>query len=229
MLSSGAQRLASLYGVRPGKTAVVATVGDRGLEAALALHAAGVAITAVADARPDGADEDLASRLEWEGIRHLPGTAVVRAFGRKQVKGVVVADLGPDGKPDPDTERGVDCDLVAVSGGAVPATSLLLQAGAKARWDSGAGAYVPDQTPEGIYAAGAVAGHESTAAQAAGLGRGRRRRGRAVAGARRPRGPLAPGGRPLGARRRPGRRPPGRAPVGRRARTASASPASART
>ena len=54
MLSSGAQRLASLYGVRPGKAAVVATVSDRGLEAALALHAAGVAITAVADARPTG-------------------------------------------------------------------------------------------------------------------------------------------------------------------------------
>ncbi len=166
MLSSGAQRLASLYGVRPGKTAVVATVGDRGLEAALALHAAGVAIAAVADARPDGADEDLTSRLEWEGIRHLPGTAVVQAFGRKEVKGVVVADLGPDGKPDQDTERGVDCDLVAVSGGTVPATSLLLQAGAKSRWDSDANAYVPDQTPEGIYTAGAVAGHESTAAQA---------------------------------------------------------------
>ena len=48
----------------------------------------------------------------------------------------------------------------------MPATSLLLQAGAKARWDSGAGAYVPDRTPEGIYAAGAVAGHESSAAQA---------------------------------------------------------------
>ena len=166
MLSSGAQRLASLYGVRPGSAAVVATVGDRGLEAALALHAAGVAIRAVADARPDGASEELATRLEWEGITHLTGTAVVRAFGRKQVKGVVVAPLDGDGRPDPDSERGLDCDLVAVSGGTVPATSLLLQAGAKARWDSGAGAYVPDRTPEGIYAAGAVAGHESSASQA---------------------------------------------------------------
>ncbi len=166
MLSSGAQRLASLYGVRPGSAAVVATVGDRGLEAALALHAAGVAIRAVADARPDGASEELATRLEWEGITHMTGTAVVRAFGRKQVKGVVVAPLDGDGRPDPDSERGLDCDLVAVSGGTVPATSLLLQAGAKARWDSGAGAYVPDRTPEGIYAAGAVAGHESSASQA---------------------------------------------------------------
>ena len=161
MLCSGAERLAALYGVRPGKAAVVATVGDRGLESALALKAAGIEIVAIADARPEGAaDPELTSRFEWEGIRHLRGTAVVRAFGRKQVKGVVVADLGPDGRPAEDSERGLDCDLVAVSGGTVPATSLLLQAGAKADWNESAGAYVPRATPEGIYAAGAVAGDD---------------------------------------------------------------------
>jgi sarcosine oxidase, subunit alpha len=163
MLSSGAERLATLYGVRPGRSAVVATTGDRGIEAAMTLKQAGVEIAAVVDARPaTGSTEgELASRLDWEGVRYLRGAAVVRAFGRKQVKGVVVADLGEDGKPREDTERGIDCDLVAVSGGTVPATSLLLQAGAKARWSDDAGAYVPGDTPEGIYAAGAVAGHEA--------------------------------------------------------------------
>src|SRR5262249_40586387 len=38
MLCSGAERLATLYGVRPGRTAVVATTADRGLQSALALH-----------------------------------------------------------------------------------------------------------------------------------------------------------------------------------------------
>ena len=162
MLSSGAERLATLYGVRPGKTAVIATTGDRGLEAALALKKAGVDIAAVVDARPAPASSegDLASRLDWEGVRYLPGSAVVRAYGRKQVKGVVVTELGEDGRPRDEGKRGIDCDLVAVSGGTVPATSLLLQAGAKARWSDEAGAYVPGETPEGIYAAGAVAGHE---------------------------------------------------------------------
>ena len=73
MLCSGAERLASLYGVRPGKTAVVATIGDRGLEAALALHAAGVAIAAVVDARPDGADEELTARLDGRASATCPG------------------------------------------------------------------------------------------------------------------------------------------------------------
>ena len=41
MLCSGAERLANLYGVRPGGAAVIATTGDRGLESALALRDAG--------------------------------------------------------------------------------------------------------------------------------------------------------------------------------------------
>jgi sarcosine oxidase, subunit alpha len=76
------------------------------------------------------------------------------------VRGGVVAQLGADGKPDPETERGIDCDLLAVSGGSVPATSLLLQAGAKARWDEGAGTFLPASAPAGIHPAGAVAGHQ---------------------------------------------------------------------
>ena len=53
MLSGGARRLAALYAVKPGDTAVVATTGDRGLDAALALQDAGVRVVAVADLRPD--------------------------------------------------------------------------------------------------------------------------------------------------------------------------------
>jgi sarcosine oxidase, subunit alpha len=170
MLCSGAERLASLYGVRPGRRAVVATTTDRGLESALALHGHGVAIAAVADARPDGADEDLVKRLEREGVELLRGTVLVRAFGRKKVKGAVVATLGGDGRPDSATDRGIDCDLVAVSGGRVPSGSLLLQAGAKAQWDADVGAYVPGETPPGVYPAGDVARHSSPAdAEASGL------------------------------------------------------------
>ncbi|MGH2985593.1 MAG: 2Fe-2S iron-sulfur cluster-binding protein [Solirubrobacterales bacterium] len=162
MLCSGAHRLASLYRVRPGEAAVVATTADHGLEAALALREAGVAIVGIADARPSGADEELSARVESAGIPLLRGSAVVRALGRRQVRGAVVAELDEAGRWIPDTERGINCDLVAVSGGTVPATSLLLQAGAKARWDQAAGAYLPDGSPPGIHAAGAVAGHGSS-------------------------------------------------------------------
>jgi sarcosine oxidase, subunit alpha len=160
MLCSGAERLASLYGVRPGNTAVIATTNDRGLESALALHGAGIAIAGIIDSRPEGAaDEELADGLKQAGISHLPASALVHAFGRKRVRGVVIASLDDSGRPLRDSERGLDCDLVAVSGGSVPATSLLLQAGAKARWDETRGAYLPDAMPPNIQVAGAVAGH----------------------------------------------------------------------
>ena len=169
MLCSGAERLAALYGVRPGEVAVVATTADRGVESALALRDAGVTIAAVADARPGGPSEELAARLAAGGVELLRGKAVVRAFGRGRVKGAVVADLDEGGRWIEDTERGIDCDLVAVSGGTVPATSLLLQAGAKARWDDASQTYLPEEPPSGIRAAGAVAGHPGReAAQASG-------------------------------------------------------------
>ena len=131
------------------------------IESALALYEAGVEIAAIADARADGPGQELSERLVRAGIEVHTGTAVVRALGRGRVKGAVVAELDADGRWIDDTERGIDCDLVAVSGGTVPATSLLLQAGAKARWDEAAGAYLPDEPPPGIYAAGAVAGYSS--------------------------------------------------------------------
>src|SRR4029450_13070645 len=63
MLCSGAERLATLYGVRPGKRGVVATTTDRGLESPLALVGAGVAVAGVADARPSGADVGLSAQI----------------------------------------------------------------------------------------------------------------------------------------------------------------------
>ncbi len=161
MLCSGAQRLAALYGVRPGKAAVIATTADRGLESALALHEAGVEIVGIADSRASGADPELLARIEGARIPLWPGSAVVRAFGRGRVSGAVVAELDRAGTALPDSERDHNCDLVAVSGGTVPATSLLLQAGSRAHWDADAGAYLPDAIPPGIHAAGAVAGHRS--------------------------------------------------------------------
>ena len=76
------------------------------------------------------------------------------AAGR--VRGAVVAELDAAGtlrSPTPSSE--LDCDLIAVSGGTCPPTSLLLQAGGKARWDAAA-RRLPARTrlPPGIHGAG---------------------------------------------------------------------------
>jgi sarcosine oxidase, subunit alpha len=153
MLSDGARRLAALYSVRPGARAVVATTSDRGLEAAVALKATGVEIAAVADARTDEAARGpLAQKLERSGAEVLAGHTIVEARGRKAVTGAVLAPLdalGVDG-----AERQYDCDLVVVSGGAAPATSLVAQAGARTTYDAKTGVFRIGELPDGVHAAG---------------------------------------------------------------------------
>ncbi|HET9718475.1 MAG TPA: 2Fe-2S iron-sulfur cluster-binding protein [Solirubrobacteraceae bacterium] len=158
MLSDGARRLAALYSVSPGRRAVVATTGDRGHEAALALHEAGVQVLAVADTRPEPGPA--AERCRGLGIEVLAGRTVVEAQGHRGVERVLVA---PVGEVEFATERNFACDLLVISGGAAPAASLALQAGASAAYDQGCGQFRLSSLPESMHAAGELAGEPATA------------------------------------------------------------------
>jgi len=150
MLAGGARRLAALYGVRPGQRAVIATTSDRGLNAARALRGAGVEIAAIADLRPRAGEHVRA--LRREGIPVFAGHTVLEARGGKTLREVSLAQVG--------SEEGVrfDADLLVVSGGAAPATSLLLQAGATSAYDAARGHFALADLPEGLHAAGEVTG-----------------------------------------------------------------------
>ena len=156
MTSDGARRLATLYAVLPGSRAVVATTGDRGLHAALALHEAGVQIALVVDER--SAATPAATLLAGHGITVRTGCTVVRADGDDAVAQATIAQVGPDGRPLAGSERSVACDLVVVSGGSLPATSLLAQAGSEMAFDIPSGQFLAGQTPAHVQAAGEVAG-----------------------------------------------------------------------
>jgi sarcosine oxidase subunit alpha len=166
MLSDGARRLADLYAVSPGTRAVVATTSDRGIDAAIALHRVGVEIAAVADLRATSGAA--AEALKQLGIEVLPGHTVIEARGRKAVTHAVIAPVGsqPDGgKPVPG-ERAVECDLIVVSGGTIPASSLLLQAGAHTSYDHARGHFAVTDTPDNVNGAGEVVGVEGVQAKA---------------------------------------------------------------
>jgi sarcosine oxidase, subunit alpha len=157
MLSTGARRLTALYGVKPGDTAVIATAGDRGLKAALALSEAGVDVAAVADLRPK--TSAAGARLANAGIRLIDGATVVRAHGGKRVEAALIASIDDRGHAVSAPER-LACDVLVVSGPSSPAASLLLQSGARARYDAAAGRFSAEALPAMVHAAGAVAGHE---------------------------------------------------------------------
>ncbi|MDQ5831810.1 MAG: 2Fe-2S iron-sulfur cluster-binding protein, partial [Actinomycetota bacterium] len=151
MLSGGACRLAALYAVKPGSRAVVATVCDRGLEAALALLDHGVDIVAVADMRSTGSSAAFKA-LERRGVRIRRGSTVIEARGRGHVSQAVVGAPGAEGGAE------IDCDLLIVSGGSAPATSLLAQSGARTAYNSERGVFALSHIPAGLHAAGEVCG-----------------------------------------------------------------------
>ncbi|HEX7298191.1 MAG TPA: 2Fe-2S iron-sulfur cluster-binding protein [Solirubrobacteraceae bacterium] len=155
MLSDGARRLVALYGVRPGARAVVATTSDRGLESALALRDAGVEVAAVADLR--ATPGTAAATLQRGGTEILAGWTVVEAEGRSEVRAAVLAPVG-NGSARAASQRRFECDLIVVSGGVTPATSLLAQAGARTAYDPARGHFALAELPEGVLAAGDVAG-----------------------------------------------------------------------
>ncbi len=85
MLAGAAQTYLNRYGVRVGDRVVVVTACDAAYQAALDLHAAGVALAAVADLRatPSGALPEAARRA---GITVLPGSTVLGTEGDLRVR-----------------------------------------------------------------------------------------------------------------------------------------------
>ena len=155
MLSGGARELVARYGVAPGTRAVVATTSDRGLEAAVALRAAGVQVAAVADLR-SGPAAGVAAELARDGTEVLSGTTVLEAKAGKGAKALERVVLGPlDGRGG---EREIECDLLVVSGGEAPAASLPLQAGARTLYDEARGHFALTDLAPGNHAAGELAG-----------------------------------------------------------------------
>ena len=124
MLATAAQRLVALYGVRPGRQAVVATETPEGYEAALQLLDAGVSVAAVVDASETPSGEAVEA-LRQRGVTVLTGHRVVKAVGRGRVKAAIVS---PNGNPN--NARRISCDLLCMSGQFQPADALLHQMGA---------------------------------------------------------------------------------------------------
>lgn len=160
MLSGGARRLGAVYAVAPGTRAVVATVDDRGLDDALALHRMGVSIEAVADLRPQSSLAPAAAELKAAGIKVLQGATVVHAHGDHAIEAATVAPVDGGGQAASAAAQRVECDLLAVSGGSHPAASLLLQGGGRADYEPERAGYRVTEVADDIDVAGAAAGDD---------------------------------------------------------------------
>ena len=229
MLSGGARRLAALYGVSPGTRAVVATVCDRGLEAAL-----GAASTRASSWPPwptcassggaralERADAPRrARRCAARPCSRRAGAATCQGVGARQPGAATATASALRLRPARGVRRQRAGHLAARAGGRAAPPTTRERGVLRAR----------RELPDGVYAAGEVAGRGRARGRRA-LGRGGRRRGARTRSASATTSSRARAERARAARRADGAAARGRrAPAGdERARAASASPACART
>jgi sarcosine oxidase, subunit alpha len=154
LLAGSAHTYLNRYGVRVGTRAVVVTSGDEAYQAALDLHAAGIAIAAIADLRSEasGALPDAARRA---GIDILTDSTVLGTAGDLRVSAV---SLGQVRDGEVRTGRHIECDTLLMSGGFTPSVHLFSQSRGKLRWNESLEAFVPGTSAECERSAGACRG-----------------------------------------------------------------------
>ena len=148
MLADAARVYLQRYGVKPGGRVVVATTDDRAYGAALALHAAGVTIAGIADARttPPHSAEVIAARDA--GLPVLSGTVIAGTSGRLRLRDVRLSGRA----------AALQCDSLLMCGGWTPSVHLFSQSHGKLRFEAAIGAFVPAEAAAYLQCAGACGG-----------------------------------------------------------------------
>jgi sarcosine oxidase subunit alpha len=149
MLGSAAQRLIRHYGVRPGQKAVVLATSDEGYCVALDLVEAGVSVMLVADPRPGGEAGAFEAELHGKGVAIQKAATIEAAEGTAGHRHLARVRVGG---------RWIECDLLAVSAGQVPAWQLPCQAGATVGYDAATGSMTLTLPKAPVHFAGSVAG-----------------------------------------------------------------------
>jgi sarcosine oxidase subunit alpha len=156
MLAGAVRTYLNRYAVAPGSRAVVSTTNDSAYDTVADLHAAGIDIAAVVDARPE-LSHRAAEVAGATGVAVLTGSTVVGTEGGSRLTGVTVQALDGDGRLT-GVPRSFDCDLLAVSGGWSPVVHLHSQRQGRLRWDEDLVAFVPDGTVRDQQVVGAARG-----------------------------------------------------------------------
>lgn len=157
MMASAAQRLIRLYGVRPGRSAVILAANDDAYGAALDLIEAGVAVNAIADLRPTLSSSPLVAAVKARGIAVHAGHGLSEAlYTRKShISGAVIAPVSGEGALGAGGFN-APCDLILMSVGFSPAGQLLHHAGAKFGYCRDSHMFQPVSLPANVQAAGSV-------------------------------------------------------------------------
>ena len=158
LLASGARRLIELYGVEPGRRALLCGTDDDALALALDLADRGLEVAAVADARTAPNQGAWGRALAERGIEHLRAHRVVRALGGTRVRGVELARFTAEGAEVAASRRRLECDLLVLGTQYAPSVELLRQAGLRCRYDDLFHQMVPAESGAAVAGVGRLTG-----------------------------------------------------------------------
>ncbi len=161
------QTLMNVYGVVPGENVLMIGAGNIGLIVSYQLVQAGVDVAAIVEALPEiGGYWVHASKVRRMGIPILTNHSIIKALGKEQVQGAVVAQIDEKWQPVKETAREFQVDTICLSVGLSPLIELLWQSGCHIVYSKELGGYVPilnedlETTVPGIYVAGDASGIE---------------------------------------------------------------------
>jgi len=155
MLASAVRTYLNRYGVAAGTRVLLATTNDSAYDVAADLAAAGIAVAAIVDARPE--PSDAARRAQAAGAEVILGSAVLDTAGDPRITAATVVALDADGNASGE-RREIACDLLAVAGGWSPVVHLHSQRQGRLRWDDDLVGFVPGGDVDGQRIVGSARG-----------------------------------------------------------------------
>jgi sarcosine oxidase subunit alpha len=159
LMSSAAQRLIHLYGIRPGKAAVIVTGNNDGYANALDLADAGVEVKAIVDLRPEPLSNAFTEAVADRGITIKAGYAVFGAQQRRNhLCGVDIRKIVSRGIC-ADQGEIISCDLLCMAVGYTPTYQLVCQAGGQLSYDDNSAMFTLSKLPDALHIAGSVNSH----------------------------------------------------------------------
>ncbi len=158
-LGSGIHKLVNLYGVNPGNKLLIMTNNSYGYNLAADLLKTGINIVSIVDSRKTVINDDsINEMLSNNKISILSSSIILKALGKKHVKGAIVGKLNDDGDIIQGSEKEIDCDIISLSVGSQPENSLIRQAGVKVKFDNKLNSEILTSSVPNIYAAGESTG-----------------------------------------------------------------------
>jgi len=138
------QTMMNVYGVVPGKRAVVIGSGNIGLIVPYQLLQAGVEVAAIIEIMDKvGGYYVHAAKIKRAGVPIILEHTIIQAQGRDCVEAALISKV--DGKYEclPGTEKTIECDMILIAIGLSPLCELLYQAGCRIDYIPELGGHMP--------------------------------------------------------------------------------------